>query len=639
MKPHRLKSCFAALLTALPLAAQTPPSPTPEPDRIKTEITVVGNVKAEAPASMTIIGAPEVQAVPGVNLDDRLRQVPGFSLFRRSSGLVANPTTQGISLRGLGSTGASRTLVLWDAVPLNDPFGGWVYWTRVAPESISQIEVTRGASTSVFGDRAMSGSISLFSKPIDARHYYGAIEGGNRGQVMPSAGYWDRVGNWGFGAQARAFQFDGYYIVPATIRGRIDTPANVEFVTGDARVDYTRGAHRVGLKFDVIAEGRDNGTPIQTNSTSVGSLGGNYAREWSRDSLSVTGFFQSQEFRAGFSAIPAGRNTETLTFRQSVPAQAGGGSAVYRHSGSSWSGVFGADMNRVNGISYDFLNPTGVRSGGGTINQRGFFGQTDFRYKDLRVFLGAREQLTGLTNRAQFFSPSAGFTYGRGEWRTRGSVYRALRSPTLNELYREFRAGNTVTQANPGMTPETLFGAEVGADWIGERSRAGVTFFRSELNDIITNVTLSTTPALVTRQRQNFGSALSRGIEVDLRHQFGAFRWDGSYLFVDSRFSTGLRLPQVARHYGSSQLTWNWRRTSATGSLRSSSLQFEDDRNTQLLPGYAAVQGVVRQQVTDRVSLHVAIENLLNRSYLTGFTPAAQIGPPRLWRVGMRWEK
>ncbi len=615
-------------------------APAPEPERIKTEVTVVGSVKAEAPASMTILGAPEVQTVPGVNLDDRLRQVPGFTLFRRSSGLVANPTTQGISLRGLGSTGASRTLVLWDGVPLNDPFGGWVYWTRVAPESVNQIEVTRGASSSVFGDRAMSGSISLFSKPIDARHYYGAIEGGNRGQVSPSVGYWDRIGNWGFGAQGRAFRFDGYPIVPATIRGRIDTPANVEFVTGDTRLEYTKGAHRVGLKFDVLAEDRANGTPIQTNSTSIGSLAGTYARQWSRDSVNVTGFFQSQEFRAGFSAIAATRATETLTFRQSVPAQAGGGSALYRHAGSSWNGVFGVDVNRVNGISYDFLNPTGVRSGGGTINQRGFFAQTDFHYKDLRIFLGAREQLTGLQNREQFFSPSGGFTYGRGQWRTRGSVSRSLRSPTLNELYREFRAGNTVTQANPGLTPETLFGAELGADWIGERSRAGITFFRSEMNDIITNVTLSSTPALITRQRRNFGSALSRGIEIDLRRDLGPFRWDGSYLFVDSRFVTGgLRLPQVARHQGSSQLTWRWRRTMATASIRSASLQFEDDRNTQLLPGYAAVQGVVRQQLTDRLSLQGAMENVLDRSYLTGWTPAAQIGPPRLWRVGMRWEK
>ena len=59
-------------------------------------------------------------------LDDVLRQTPGFTLFRRSSSRTANPTTQGVTLRGVSGSGASRTLVLADGVPLNDPFGSWV---------------------------------------------------------------------------------------------------------------------------------------------------------------------------------------------------------------------------------------------------------------------------------------------------------------------------------------------------------------------------------------------------------------------------------------------------------------------------------------------------------------------------------
>ena len=47
-------------------------------------------------------------------LDDALRQVPSFSLFRRTSSLAAHPTSQGVSLRGIGPSGVSRTLVLLD---------------------------------------------------------------------------------------------------------------------------------------------------------------------------------------------------------------------------------------------------------------------------------------------------------------------------------------------------------------------------------------------------------------------------------------------------------------------------------------------------------------------------------------------
>ena len=83
---------------------------------------------------------------PALTLDDFLRRVPGFTLFRRTSSLVAHPTAQGVSLRGVGPSGASRSLVLADGIPLNDPFGGWVYWSRVpAPLDRSDRDTQRGA--------------------------------------------------------------------------------------------------------------------------------------------------------------------------------------------------------------------------------------------------------------------------------------------------------------------------------------------------------------------------------------------------------------------------------------------------------------------------------------------------------------
>src|ERR1700743_3513204 len=77
--------------------------------------------------SIVKVGAPILKISD--RLDDALTSVPGFSLFRRTSSLGANPTTQGVSLRGIAGSGASRSLGTLDGVPQNDPFGGWVIWT------------------------------------------------------------------------------------------------------------------------------------------------------------------------------------------------------------------------------------------------------------------------------------------------------------------------------------------------------------------------------------------------------------------------------------------------------------------------------------------------------------------------------
>lgn len=621
------------------MAAQTqnpPASGPPSPEPVKASITVVEKISAETPANVTVLDNAALQQGPGTNLDDRLRDVPGFSLFRRSSSLAANPTTQGISLRGIGSSGASRTLVLWDGIPANDPFGGWVYWTQFVPDEIARAEISRGAATSIFGDRAMSGAIGVFSRQEEKLHLLADYEFGNENTHDLSAGFADTWSRLAISGTARAFTSDGYYIVPASIRGAADTRADVRFVTGDVRMDEYSSLGNFFFKTSVLAEERQNGTLLSHNSTGLGTLSLRYTREFTSDSLSLLAFHTQEGFHATFDSVPAGRNTDTLTYSQTVPSQATGAAALWQHHAARWNLLGGADVDRIEGTSTDHLLPAGLRVGGGTQLQHGVYAQADTTLGWLKLFAGLRHSFAGEGSR--FLSPSGGFVAGRKRLRARGSVYRSFRAPTLNELYRDFKTGNTTTRANPALRPETLWGAETGFDLVAGSGTLRVTGYRNALDNLITNVTLSSSPTAIVRQRANAAAALSRGVETEFQQRLRNFTGELQYLYVESRYVTGYRVAQVPKHQGSAQVTWQRGGMFASAGLRTYSYQFDDDLNVYRLPGYASVQFVVRRRLARSLSAQAAMENALNRQFYTAFTPTPNIGAPRLWHVGLRWD-
>ena len=56
----------------------------------------------ESPVTTRILSEAALNSTAAVTLDEKLRQLPGVQLYRRSSSLAANPSSQGLSLRGSG---------------------------------------------------------------------------------------------------------------------------------------------------------------------------------------------------------------------------------------------------------------------------------------------------------------------------------------------------------------------------------------------------------------------------------------------------------------------------------------------------------------------------------------------------------
>src|SRR5437870_6936254 len=204
-----------------------------EPARLLEAVTVTATKTeqrlGDVPASTTILSREEIRQSPAVVADDVLRQIPTFSLFRRTSSLSSHPTSQGVSLRGIGPSGVSRTLVLVDGVPLNDPFGGWVYWSRVPLADLDRIEVVDGSSSSLYGNYAMGGVINIVGNRPARRTIGLKPQYGNHNSPkfdFIGSDVWDKLG---VGVDGSMFDTDGFPIVATSEKGIIDNNATVTY--------------------------------------------------------------------------------------------------------------------------------------------------------------------------------------------------------------------------------------------------------------------------------------------------------------------------------------------------------------------------------------------------------------------------
>src|SRR5271165_1077318 len=239
----------------------------------RTSILPTGVDDVEAQPDAAVVRAQQLQEWGALTTDDKLRQVPGFSLLRRSGSQTANPTSQGVSLRGLGASGASRALVLADGIPLNDPFGGWIYWARIPQASLSEVQVVPGGVSALYGNDALSGVANLETRPSIQTDAF--IQGSYGNENAPWGSGWGAVrsGQWSAAVSGEGFRTDGYIAVPQGIRGSVDTPVASQYGSGTYKVERLISDHgRIFLDGSQYGENRHNGTQLQVNNSTIRQL-------------------------------------------------------------------------------------------------------------------------------------------------------------------------------------------------------------------------------------------------------------------------------------------------------------------------------------------------------------------------------
>jgi outer membrane receptor protein involved in Fe transport len=654
-----------------------------EPAAISEQVTVTAYrtplSALESPATTRLLTSNDLATSPSITFDGKMRQVPGMETFRRSSSLVANPSSQGVSLRGLGSTSASRTLETEDDVPLNDPLGGWIHWNETPELAIRDVEVVRGGASDLYGSSAIGGVINvLAAQPgntqADLTTSYAGYGTYDEGLLAET-----KHGPWGVMGAGGMLGTDGFIQEAPSQRGPVDDASNVHSQNWLADVEHEQGPLRLFGRFSGFHELRHNGTPYQWNATRMlrYATGGDWGDGRSQ-ALALRLFGSDERFQQTFSSISntptaayptcsyrCGETPSKYTF---APDNELGASARWTDPlGSGLLAMAGADVRDVR--VWDEEQSFGASPGITNLNDHqrdsGLYAEGMWIRKGWTVTASARmdwfqnfglEQYSwngttfapSATQPPQFgqrvFDPRLGMAREVGEhWSALASGFRAFRSPTPNELYRATQVGNQLTKANNSLLSERATGWEAG---VANQQRWGTvraSYFLTQVNRPIVALTINPNSSPILLMRENLGQIESKGLSFD--YGLAPLPWlavDGGYQYAHAVVSRGSQdlgnwIPEVARNMATLNVRAARPRLGTVSLMgRMSGHMWDDDANQYLLHGYFQLDAYGSHTFGSRWEIFADGENLTNRSIEVSKTPTTTLDAERAGRVGVR---
>jgi outer membrane receptor protein involved in Fe transport len=636
-------ACLALLALAVPAFADQAPE------------TVVVTANPPDPVgndAFSFVRVTPKQLRASHQLDASLKEVPGLSLFRRDSSLSANPTVQGVTLRSLAPSGAGRALVTLDGVPQNDPFGNWVIWSALPGEDMRAGQIVRGAGAGPYGAGALTGVIAL-DEATGTGLVAADISGGTLGERRAAASGGAELDRFTFYASASAEASDGWIPVAPDQRGAADDALTLDARNASLRVEtLMSGDTLISGRVSAYHEERNSGLVGAQSSADGKTASLTVAHPQSGDDLGWRMQLWMHDVGLTNSSVSIGANraSTTITNEQyAVPATGWGGNAALRGQWDWLNWEVGADARLAEGESRELFSSglASRRISGGTSSLEGLYVEGASRFDGWLITLGARVDgwetsnghlvestvATGAVTKQQFYASRsgtlptarAGVRYElSGNLYLRAAAYEGFRAPSLNELYRPFRVGQITTLANPALTPENLYGTELGMGGTWDRLSWDATAFWNQLHDPIANVTLPP-PFVNTQMRENAHDINALGIESDAQLKLNDIvSLNAAFDFVAARTKvadpvSGLlvsKSPAQAPRWtvtGGVEMT-PFARLTIDANLRYESRRFSDDQNTPslALAGVTTADARISYALTHALSVYVYGDNLFN---------------------------
>ena len=507
---------------------------------VKTEIVVTperGAAERDAvAASVTVIPREELQALPVQSLAEVVNLVPGMTMNFDDAAAGA-PMLEARGFFGGGENEYVRLLV--DGIAAGDVESGLIDWRHLRVAGIERIEVLRGPGSSLYGDSAIGGVISVFTRGAAASNDERAelrLSAGNFGTRDADLFYRGDAGPLRIGVDALSTSTDGYRD-HASARDR----------GADLTLQHLGDASRLQLALSYASKDREEPGPLLASEAAADRRASNAAFRFDRE--------QTRRRRAAlsydtFGSLPlrvvvrgSDRDMESprtlllapnfgTTLFRDVETDSIGATAELAHEWKQASIRGGVDVDR-DALRGDYASVTATGERGANVatndvhrDQAAFFTTADWQLAP-RVRLSAglrhddlRDDSAGTVRRKSAWSPRAGATFrvadlGGSPLVAFVQLARAFKAPTLDQLFdpRPFPGPQgSFTVSNPSLLPQRARNVEVGVSRSTPAAAWSISAYRMNVSDEIDFDPMTFTYS-------NIGSSRHSGVEAsaDLR--------------------------------------------------------------------------------------------------------------------------
>ena len=579
----------------------------------------------EAPASVTVVSADEIERYGYRTLADVLQNVSGFYVSYDRNYAYAG-------VRGFSrpSDYNNRILILIDGKSTNESvFGSSAIGTDLGMdlETLERIEIVRGPGSALYGSSAMFAVINLV--PKEGRQVFGMEAVGRFGS------YGQREGSLSVGHISDA----GVEVMAAGTWGQVDGPdlyfpeyddssSNGGMAMGRDFDEYYSGWLRVrysDLTLSLRRYSRKKGIPTAAYETAFNAASWTddgqsmaelrFQRSLSPDlSLSARGHATRYQYEGLYPYVDEETDELYDTYDDTDALWFGLNSQLQWDSSPANRLVGGLEYSRHARVPYRIFDDFEVYSEfDKPFNTVSMFVQDEYEIAEfLNATVGLRYDR--YSNSKNAFSPRAAIVLIPSESNVVKLLYgTAFRAPSAYERYYEDEWGGW--KPNPGLAPERVHTLELVMErQLTERLYSSMSVYRYRVDDLVdTGIDPADSMIVFT----NLGKASARGFEASLSSRwpggasgyvsFGLQRSEDTAADVDLSNSprhllkTGLQVPLTGMFWGAAQVRYESARTTVY--------------DTETDPFWSADLNLGTQPILGGLQIRFRIRNLFDNKY------------------------